>query len=123
LYNIERENPFEGRFLICKVAKRVRVFPSEWEVCKRFFQSVVSFSSVENLFFKLLKVSSFKVKVFGRELFKLLRFSILKFEKVCGRESSLIHSKFEVCARKVFELLKALSFKGVKDFFQKISIF
>jgi hypothetical protein len=69
LYNIERENPFEGGLLICKVAKRVRVhfqvvaykaiitFPSEWEVWKRFLQSVVSFSSVENSFFKFLKVS------------------------------------------------------------------
>jgi hypothetical protein len=25
LYNIERENPFEGRLLVCKVAKRVEV--------------------------------------------------------------------------------------------------
>jgi hypothetical protein len=51
LYNIERENPFEGRLLVCKGAKRVRVFPSEWEVWKRFLQSVVTFSSMENLFF------------------------------------------------------------------------
>ncbi len=50
MYNIERENPFEGRLLVCKVAKRVIVFPSEWEVRKRFLQSVVSFSSIENLF-------------------------------------------------------------------------
>jgi len=47
LYNRERENPFEGRLLICKVTKRVKVFPSEWEVWKRFFQNVVSFSSVK----------------------------------------------------------------------------
>jgi hypothetical protein len=47
LYSIERENPFEGRLLVCKVAKRVRVFPSEWEVWKRFLQSVVSFLSVK----------------------------------------------------------------------------
>ncbi len=66
LYNIERENPFEGRLLVCKVAKRVIVFPSEWEVWKRFLQGVVSFSSVKNLF---LKVSNFKVKVFVREFF------------------------------------------------------
>jgi hypothetical protein len=67
LYNIERENPFAGRLLVCKVAKRVIIFPSEWEVWKRFLQGVVSFSSVKNLF---LKVSSnFKVKVFGREFF------------------------------------------------------
>jgi hypothetical protein len=80
LYNIKRENPFEGRLLVCKVAKRVIVFPSEWEVRKKFPQNVVSFSSVENLF---LKVSSFKVKVFGREFFKLLKTSTFKFESVC----------------------------------------
>ncbi len=56
LYNVEKENPFEGRLLICKVAKRVIVFPSEWEVWKRFLQGVVSFSSVKNLF---LEVSTF----------------------------------------------------------------
>ncbi len=50
MYNIERENPFEGKLLVCKVAKRVIVFPIEWEVWKRFLQSVVSFSSVKNLF-------------------------------------------------------------------------
>jgi hypothetical protein len=80
LYNIERENPFEGRLLVCKVAKKVILFPSEWEVWKRFLQSVVSFSSVENLF---LKVSSFKVKVFGREFFEFLKTSTFKFESVC----------------------------------------
>jgi hypothetical protein len=71
LYNIERDNPFKGRLLVCKVAKRVRVFSSEWEVWKRFLQSLVSFSSVENLFFKFLKISNFKVKVFRRKLFEL----------------------------------------------------
>ncbi len=81
MYNIERENPFEGRLLICKVAKRVRVFPSEWEVWKRFLQSVISFLSVKNLFFKFLKVSSFKVKVFGGEFFEL-RISTFKFESL-----------------------------------------
>jgi hypothetical protein len=60
--------------------------PSEWEVWKRFLQIVVSFSSVKNLFFKFLKVSSFKVKMFGREFFELVRILTLKFEKVCGRE-------------------------------------
>jgi hypothetical protein len=55
LYNIERENHFEGRLLVCKVAKRVIVFPSEWEVWKRFLQGVVSFSSVKNLFFESSK--------------------------------------------------------------------
>jgi hypothetical protein len=29
LYNIERENLFEGRLLVCKVAKEVIVFLSE----------------------------------------------------------------------------------------------
>jgi hypothetical protein len=59
LYNIERENPFEGRLLVCKDAKKVGVhfqvvaykeivtFSSEWELWKRFLQSVVSFSSVK----------------------------------------------------------------------------
>jgi hypothetical protein len=83
MYNIERENPFEGRLLVCKVAKRVIVFPSEWEVWKRFLQSVVSFSSVENLFLSFLKVSSFKMKVFGKEFFELLKTSTFKFESVC----------------------------------------
>jgi hypothetical protein len=85
LYKIERENPFEGRLFVCKVAKRVRVFPSEWEVWKRFLQNLVSFSSVKNLFFKFFKVSNFKVKVFGRELFELLRTSTFKFENVWER--------------------------------------
>ncbi len=53
-------------------------------MCKRFLQSVVIFSSVENLFLKFLKVSSFKV--FGRKFFNLLIISFLKFKKVCGRE-------------------------------------
>jgi hypothetical protein len=33
-------------------------------------------------FFKFLKVSSFKVKVFGREFFEFLRTSTFKFERV-----------------------------------------
>ncbi len=92
MYNIERENPFEGRLLICKVAKRVKVFPSKWEVWKRFLQSVVSFLSVKNLFFKFLKVSSFKVKMFGREFFKLLKTSTFKFENVWERVIRFIES-------------------------------
>jgi hypothetical protein len=59
LYNIERENPFEGRLLVCKVAKRVIVFPSEWEVWKRFLQSVVSFSKCGKLVFKFLKIFAY----------------------------------------------------------------
>jgi hypothetical protein len=92
------ENLFEGRLLVCKDAKKVGIhfqvvaykefvtFPSEWEVWKKFLQSVVSFSSVENSFFKFLKVASCKVKVFGREVFELLIISILNFEKACGRK-------------------------------------
>jgi len=83
LDNVERENPFEGRLLVCKVAKRVIVFPSEWEVWKRFLQSVVIFSNVENLFISILKVSSLKVKVFRREFFEFLKTSTFKFESVC----------------------------------------
>jgi hypothetical protein len=52
-------------------------------VWKRFLQSVLSFSSVENLFLSFLKVSSFKVKVFGREFFELLKTLTFKFESVC----------------------------------------
>ncbi len=57
LYKIERENPFEGRLLVCEVAKII-VFRSEWEVCKRFLQGVVSFSSVKNLFLKVSRFSN-----------------------------------------------------------------
>jgi hypothetical protein len=131
LYNIERENLFEERFLVCKVAKRVRVhfqvvaykeivtFVSEWEVWKIFLQSLVSFSNVENSLFKFLKVSSFKVKVFGREFFKLLRISTLKFEKVCGREFfkllRISTLKFEkVCGREFFKLLRISTLKFEK---------
>jgi hypothetical protein len=94
LCSIERENPFEGKLLVCKVAKRVRVFyfPSEWEVWKRFLQSVVSFSSVENLFFKFLKVSNFKVKVFGREFFESLGISTFKFESVWKRGLEVVEN-------------------------------
>jgi len=42
-------------------------------VWKRFLQSVVSLSSVKNLFFKFLKVLNFKVKVCGREFFDSLK--------------------------------------------------
>ncbi len=56
---------------------------SEWEVWKRFLQSVVSFQVCKTCFFKFLKVSSFKVKVFRREFFELLRTSTVKFESVC----------------------------------------
>ncbi len=58
MYNIESENPFEGRLLVCKVAKRVIVFPSEWKVWKRFLQAVECFSSVKKLLFESIKFQS-----------------------------------------------------------------
>jgi hypothetical protein len=61
LYNIKRENPFEGKLFVCKVAKSTRSpFLSEWEVWKRFLQSVLSFSSVKNLFFKFFESIKFQ---------------------------------------------------------------
>ncbi len=57
LYKIEKENPFEGRLLVCEVAKII-VSRSEWEVWKRFLQGVVSFSSVKNLFLKVSRFSN-----------------------------------------------------------------
>jgi hypothetical protein len=87
LYNIERDNPFEGRLLVYKVAKRVGVFPSEWALWKRFLQKCSKFFTCgKNSFLKFLKVNSFKVKEFGRKFFKLLRISTLKFEKMCKRK-------------------------------------
>ncbi len=44
--------------LVCKVAKRVIVFPSEWAVWKRFLQSVVSFFKCEKLVFESIKFQS-----------------------------------------------------------------
>jgi hypothetical protein len=52
--------------------------------------------------------------VFGKE-FKLLRVSMLKFEKVCGREffellrASML--KFEVCVREVFLVVESFKFQ------------
>jgi hypothetical protein len=83
--------------------KELATFPSEWEVWKRLLQ---------RMFFKPL---SFKLKVYQRKFFNLLRVSMLKFEKVCEREffellkASML--KFEVRGKEVFNLLKALSFK------------
>ncbi len=57
MYKIKRENPFEGRFLVCEDAKII-VFTSEWEVWKKFLQGVVSFSSVKNLFLKVSRFSN-----------------------------------------------------------------
>ncbi len=99
--------------------KEIVTFPKKWEVWKRFLQNVVNFSNVKNLFFKFLKVSNSKLKVCGREFFKLLRISTLKFEKVCERKFfnllKVLTVKFEVCGRMVFELLKASNFKRVKE--------
>jgi len=87
LYNIKRDNLFQGRLFSLQGCKKNKSpFPSEWEVWKNFFQNVISFSSAKNSFIKILKVSSFKVKVFRKEFFELLRISTLNFEKVCGRE-------------------------------------
>jgi hypothetical protein len=99
LYNIKRENPFEERLLICKVAKTVVVhfqvvaYKEIVKLSKRM-GSVEEISSKCCKFFKcgkthsssFLKLSSFKVKVFGIKFFELLGISTLKFEKVCGRE-------------------------------------
>ncbi len=61
-------------------------FPSEWEVWKRFFQSVVSFSNVEKLVLQVFESIKFQGEMFRREFFELLKISTLKFKKVCGRE-------------------------------------
>jgi hypothetical protein len=57
----------------------------------------------------------------GREFFKFLKISMLNFEKKCGREFfellKVSMSKFEVCAKEVFKLLKASSFKCVEESF------
>jgi len=89
LYNIERENPFEGRFFSLQGCKESRSpFLSVWEVWKRFLQIVLQ------AFWKN-QVSRWK----------------------CVQECSSIHWKFEVCGRKVIELLKVWSFKCVKESF------
>ncbi len=77
--------------------------------CCKFFKCGKTCSST---FFKL---DSFKVKVFEREFFKLLKKFQLWSLRKCVEESSSIHWKFEVCAREVFELLKGSSFKCVKE--------
>jgi hypothetical protein len=85
-------------------------------------KQVISFSNVENLFFKFFENVSFKVKLLGRELFEFLRTSTFKFEKVCERKF-LDSLKIGGVWREVFELLKVSSFKGVKDFFQNFQSF
>jgi hypothetical protein len=50
LYNIERNNPFEERLLVCKVAKRVVVYFQVNGRCGRdFLENVGSFSGVKKL--------------------------------------------------------------------------
>ncbi len=51
----------------------------------------------------------------GKYFFKFLKVFVLRWK--CVEESFLIHWKFEVCGRKFFELLKAWSFKCVKESF------
>jgi len=41
MYNIERENPFEGKLLICKVAKRIEVHFKVSRRCGRDFFKVL----------------------------------------------------------------------------------
>jgi hypothetical protein len=67
LYNIERENPFEGRLVVLQGCKENRSpFLSKWEVWKRFLQSVVSFSSMKNLLFKVFE----SIKIQGENVWK-----------------------------------------------------
>jgi len=81
LSNIERENLFKGRLLVYKENRSP--FLSEWEVWKRFLQSVVSFSSEKNLFFKFFE----SIKFQGESVWK----KVLRFiENLrCVEESSL----------------------------------
>jgi hypothetical protein len=52
------------------------------EICSKCCKFFKGGKFVFQVFFK---VASFKVKVFRRKFFKLLRISTLKFEKVCAR--------------------------------------
>ncbi len=104
-HNLQQESFWGKTFLVCKVAKRVKVFPSEWEVCKRFLQNVVSFSR-----WKCLK----------REFFELFKTSTLNFVKVCRKEFFDSLKVWGVWKRGLWVVE---SIKGVKDFFQSLLIF
>ncbi len=60
MYNIENENPFEGRLLVCKVANKLGVFPSEWEVWKRSLQECCKFFKCEKLFLQVFESIKFQ---------------------------------------------------------------
>jgi hypothetical protein len=94
-------------------------FLKAWEVWKRFLQSFVSFSS---LFFFFLKVSSFKVKVCGREFFNSLKVwgvwkkGLWVWGKAlslqgCKESRSPFLSEWEVWKRFLQVFLKVASFK------------
>jgi hypothetical protein len=76
--------------------------------CCKFFKCGKNQSSS---FFKLL---NFKVKVFGREFFELLRISTLKFEKVCGREFFDSLKVGGVCKRG-FGVVERIKLCAIKD--------
>jgi hypothetical protein len=53
---------------------------------RNFFKVLEVFQVWKTRSSSFLKVSSFKVKVFGRKFFEVLRIPTFKFEKMCGRE-------------------------------------
>ncbi len=71
---------------------------------------------------------SFKCKVCEQEFFKLLKVSMLKFEKMCERKffkllrvSTL---KFEVCARHVSQVIESFKFQMCqREFFANVTSF
>ncbi len=67
-----REKLFEGKtFSLQGCKESSSPFLSEWEVWKKFLQSVLSFSNVKNLFFKFFE----SIKFQGESLWKrVLRF-------------------------------------------------
>jgi len=64
----------------------------------------------------------------GREFFKLLKVSMLKFKKVCGRKFfellRVSTFKFEVCAREVFQVVESYKFQVCqREFFVNVTSF